>query len=613
MNNKNYKLLALSAIALLLSACNGGGGGSQGGESSQGGGSSQSSQSGGGGEEVNHYIANALDLMKITNAGKEVTGEYELTADITYDSFYGEEYATTIFSGKLEGNGHTITILSESLCDTGIFYKIGENGSVNNLKIKGVIVAANLHPSVGSLANYNDGSITNITTYGENFKSGTVTYDDGISSTGGKLGDYTKFDTDGGGAGGIVGTNNGSIKYSVNNMRVSAVVGGGGIAAINNGLISECYNLGAIGTTGAASSNVDPTYDYSCLGGIAGVNYGRIEKCLNKNQVFAARFYKLYPKTEEQKTNDEYSSGSNYRIRIGGIVGVNIGAKEADVYTGGIVSESMNFGRIHGDRRVGGIAGESSGSVTNCFSSCFVGARESLGGIVGYQPNDNPGEVKYCLSINRIRSNSRDITLEDGTQVTAPELINNKGSETISNVVNYYKVARVADHCLGHNNCGEIDPEGEGNVTSTGNYAQDKFEAAIYNPEIWSEYVALSDEIASLNSSYQVYLHNHLMWQEVSVKVVGLDKQEKTVKVLKGMDYTDVCEVATGPVYSGSFTGINYGCNLGVRGDSELANLGQTANDGMKVIFVTEQGNRASMIDVITSDATLYAMQIPAE
>ena len=495
---------------------------------------------------------------------------------------------------------------------TGIFYKIGANGKVNNLKIKGVIVASNLHPSVGSLANYNEGLITNVTTYGENFKSGTNTYDDGISSTGGTLGDHTSLAT-AGGAGGVVGTNDGTIKYCVNNMRVSAVVGGGGIAAVNNGLISECYNIGAIGTTGAASSNVDPTFDYSCLGGIVGVNYGKVQRCLNKNQVFAARHYKLYPKTEEQKTNDDYFSGSNYRIRIGGLVGINIGAKDSNGYTGGIITESMNFGRIHGDRRVGGIAGESTGSITNCVSSCFQGARESLGGIVGYQPDSDPGEVKYCVAVNRIQSNSRDIVLEDGTQVTAPKLENNKGTETASNVANYYKVARVASNCLGHNNCGEINPEGENNVTSTGNYAQDKFEQAIYDSEIWSEYVALSDEIAALNSSYQFYLHNHFLWQEVTIKVVGLDKSEKNMTVLKGMDYTDVCALSTGPLYSGSFTGINYGCNLGVREDSELANLGQTANDGMKLMFLTEQGNNSSAIDVITSDATLYAVQVPAE
>ena len=612
MNNNIKKLLVLTAAGLLLVACGGSSSGTQS-NSSGGGGSSQGGGGGGEGSQPidNGDIANALQLTKITNAGKEVTGEYQLTNDIVYDSFYGDGYESTIFSGTLNGNGHTITILSESLCDTGIFFKIGAAGVVKNLKIKGVISASTLHTSVGALANYNLGTIENVVTYGENYKSGTITYDDGISSTGGKLGDYTCLDTEGG-AGGIVGTNNGTIKYSINHMRVSAKVGGGGIAGINNGLISECYNMGAVGTTGAASSNVDPAYDYSVLGGIAGLNKGVVEKCLNQNQIFAARFYKLYPKTEEQMENSEYYNGTNYRIRIGGIVGMNLGTSEAGVYTGGIVRDSMNYGRIHGDRRVGGIAGESSGSITNCFSSCFAGARESLGGIVGYQSEAEPGEVKYCVSINRIRSNSRAIALEDGTEVTAPELTNNTGTSTLSNIVNYYKCARVADNCLYHNNCGEIDPLGENNATSTGNYTQDKFEDTVYNEEHWSAFVDKPDEICALNGSYQVYLHNHLKWQEVTVKVVGLDKEERELTVLKGVDYTRVCALSADK-YAGSFTGINYGCNFGVREDSELANLGQKANDGMKVVFLSDKDNPNSIVDVITGNTTLYAKQVTAE
>lgn len=608
MNNNIKKLLVLTAAGLLMVACNKGGDNNQGGETSSGG-TSSGQQSGS--SQDNGEISSSLQLGKITKAGKEVTGEYQLTADITYDSFYGEEYEATVFSGTLNGNGHTITILSESLCDTGLFYKIGASGVVKNLKIKGVISASTLHPSVGALANYNLGTIENVATYGENYKSGTVTYDDGMSSTSGTLGDYTCLDT-AGGAGGIVGTNNGTIKYSKNYMRVSAKVGGGGIAGINNGLISECYNMGAVGTTGAASSNIDPVYDYSVMGGIAGLNKGIVEKCMNKNQVFAARHYKLYPKTEEQLTNDEYFNGTNYRIRIGGIVGMNIGTKEAEAYTGGIVRDSMNFGRIHGDRRVGGIVGESSGSVTNCFSSCFMGARESLGGIVGYQADANPGEVKYCLSISRIQSNTREIQIDAETTVTAPALTNNKGTTEISNIVNYYKCAKYADNCLFHNNCGEIDPEGQNNATSTGNYAQDKFEASVYNEEHWSEFVDTPAEIAALNGSYQVFLHNHLKWQEVTVKVIGLDKQEKEFNVLKGMNYSHISELS-GDKYGGSFTGINYGCNLGVRSDSELANFGQTPNDGMKVVFLADKDNLDSVVDIIMDNTTLYAKQIAAE
>ena len=343
-------------------------------------------------------IDSADELRSLVNKGETITKDYELGADIYYSSFSNDLYLATIFDAKFDGKGHTIYLLSEDLSDTGIFYKIGSNGSIKNLNVRAVVTAGSVVPSVGAIANFNDGLIENVNVYGENYKEDSITYQDGISSTGGMVGSYADLDKEGG-AGGIVGTNNGTIKLSKNYARVSAVTGGGGIAGVNNGTIEECYNMGAVGTTGTASSNNDSAYDYSTLGGIAGLNKGTIKNCINKNQVFAARYWKLYPKTDEQKENPEYSTATNYRNRIGGIAGMNLAVKEADNYVGGIITGSMNFGRVHGDMRVGGIAGESSGYIADCFASCYVGARESLGGIVGYQKDDNPGVVTHCASI----------------------------------------------------------------------------------------------------------------------------------------------------------------------------------------------------------------------
>ncbi|MBE6142475.1 MAG: hypothetical protein E7177_00610 [Erysipelotrichaceae bacterium] len=603
------KLLVLSLVSLMFVGCNNQGSSSEAHSSSE----SQVQQSSS--EQVSSSVIeddpnidSEEELKALVNKGETITKDYQLTKDIYYSSFAGEDYYATTFNGKFNGNGHTIYLLAENLSDTGIFYKIGEQGEVKNLNIRLVLTAGDSIPSVGGVANYNEGLITNVNVYGENYKEESITYQDGISSTGGEVGSYMILD-EAGGAGGIVGTNNGTIKYCKNYARVSAVTGGGGIAGVNNGLIEECYNLGAIGTTGTASSNVDKIYDYSTLGGIAGVNKGTITKCMNRNQVFAARYYKLYPKTEEQKENSEYSTGTNYRNRIGGIAGINIGTKDGDNYTKGIITESLNFGRVHGDMRVGGIAGESSGYIANCFASGFVGARESLGGIVGYQKDDNPGKVTHCVTVNRIKSNDRAITLEDGTQVTAPELTANKGKDTISNVVNYYKVAKYADNCLMHNNCGEIDPIGENNAASTGNYKKDVADVTFYNEEHWSEFEEDCAVMNGLNSSYQVALHNHLLWQEVDVKVVDLAGNEKTVTLLKGVNYTNILTDSSGK-YTGSFTGIANGCSLGVIPSHELANLGITPNDGMVLKFVSDKNNPDSVVDIITDDTMLYAIQV---
>ena len=597
----------LPAFVLLLAGCNGATNTPTTSTSNPGGESSPTTSE----VTFDSTIGSGEELKAMVNSKQTLTGNFTLESDIFYDSYYSDDYAATIFNGTFSGNNHTITILAENLSDTGIFYKIGEEGLIRDLKIRVVLTAGDTIPSVGALANYNHGTVQTVSVYGESYKEETTTYQDGIYSTGGTAGDYTCLET-AGGAGGIVGTNYGTVQFSKNYARVSAVVGGGGIAGVNKGTINECYNLGAVGTTGTASSNDDPTYTYSVIGGIAGLNEGTIKNSINENQVFVTRYYKLYPKTEEQKENDNYSVTSNYRIRVGGIAGMNLGKKEGEKYVGGIIENCMNFGRIHGDMRVGGIAGESNGLVSNCLSSCFQGARESLGGIVGYQKDDDPGKVEYCIAINRVQSNKRDITLDDGTTVTAPELTNNKGTSEISNIVNYYKVAKYADNCLGHNNCGEIDPIGENNTTSTGNYKQDPAEASFANSGAWSKYVEAPAEMAGLNKSYQVYLHNHLNWQEVSVDVVDLAGNKTTLNLLRGVDYTQILTEADG-TYSGNSTGIKYGCHLGVVPGSELANLGVKANSGMKVKFVTDLNNKdTTEVDIITGNQTVYAIQVAA-
>ena len=201
--------------------------------------------------------------------------------------------------------------------------------------------------------------------------------------------------------------------------------------------------------------------------------------------------------------------------------------------------------------------------------------------------------------------------MEDGSTVTAPELTANKGTATISNVVNYYKVAKYASYSLMHNNCGEINPIGDGNESSTGNYKAEDATASFYTSGNWSDYVEEPAEMSGLNKSYQVYLHNHLKWQEVNVEVVDLAGNTKTVSVLKGVDYTNILS-DDGGTFSGSFTGIANGSCLGIVPTHELANLGVKPNDGMKIKFVSNPEDPTSVVDLIKDDTKLYAIQVAA-
>ena len=121
-------------------------------------------------QQVDFNIDSEEELRALVNKGSTITDTYELTTDIYYSSFANDDYYATIFDGTFNGNGHTIYLLAENLSDTGVFYKIGANGKVDNLNIRLSITAGDSIPSVGGVANYNEGLITNVAIYGENFK-----------------------------------------------------------------------------------------------------------------------------------------------------------------------------------------------------------------------------------------------------------------------------------------------------------------------------------------------------------------------------------------------------------------------------------------------------------
>ena len=99
---------------------------------------------------------------------------------------------------------------------------------------------------------------------------------------------------------------------------------------------------------------------------------------------------------------------------VGGLIGNNSGEisqcwTQAGVngykFAGGLIgknesqiSESFAYGNVSGDSYVGGFIGENLSNsytrVENCYTECNVTAVETAGGFVGY--NDNP--VLYCYS-----------------------------------------------------------------------------------------------------------------------------------------------------------------------------------------------------------------------
>lgn len=574
-----------------------------------------------------YIIESSNSFNYLAHYGGLVSGNFRITKDFNITTKYSPNYEATIFNGTLDGQNHTITLdtyldnisaVTYGLGDCGLIYTIGLDGSVSNLNIVGALNGS--HKSIGTIANHNLGTIENIKTYGvsmhasNGYNSGVrlmTTYEEGdeviIDDFGrvGMLEDLSK-----GGAGGIVGTNRGLIQNCINRMLVAATIGGGGISGLNYGTIENCFNLGAIGTTGNNAINSsyynDPVYSFSYIGGISGANFGTIHQCGNSNQVFVAR--------APWKYNDAPVGYSDYinRIRVGGIVGYNEGTYDeaTSSYTGGIITECFNFGRVHGDMQVGGIAGYSSGYVASCQAICPVGGRFCVGGIVGWMSGDNPNDrisvVTHCYSTNRMVTGSAGSYLDiNGNSVTGVALIQLSSTVSTTNVEEYYNVAKYATNCIYHNYSGTSKPlnpaTGEldtASTSTTATFDDSSKRAVIAGSGAWAEYINPDEAtaIVGFNSSWQAHLNVVLSWMNKTITFVN-GSTSTTIRGVVGIDYVNRV-VAKSSYYAGPLSS-NYSC----------AKADKLPTLGANQVWVTEQGNIDSIWDgYLTDNITVYAM-----
>ena len=85
-------------------------------------------------------------------AQMRANGNYILTEDITVSTPYAND-----FSGTFDGNGHTITLnISSTSYNTGLFSKIGQNGTVKNVITAGSVTGKSV---TGAVAGLNYGTI----------------------------------------------------------------------------------------------------------------------------------------------------------------------------------------------------------------------------------------------------------------------------------------------------------------------------------------------------------------------------------------------------------------------------------------------------------------------
>lgn len=229
--------------------------------------------------------------------------------------------AVPVFAGVFDGQGHTISGFQYGGDGyvAGLFRYIEKDGVVENLILKGEVIATDEKECTGGLCGVNYGTIQKCsfqgTVSGRNIVGGLVGINEGTgsiwnSTAGGRVTGYYS-------TGGIVGINHGEIAACTNRV------------CVNNDTewVEEDDEMG-MGLFLSISLNDSEAEIFSGVdtGGIAGHSDGMITGCIN------------YGKIGYEHTG----------YNIGGIAGRQ----------SGVLSSCRNYGTVYGRKDVGGIVGQ---------------------------------------------------------------------------------------------------------------------------------------------------------------------------------------------------------------------------------------------------------------
>ena len=315
------------------------------------------------------------------NSG-DTSSNARLMNDITLDKTtqwtpIGTDADGMRFTGTFDGQNHTITGLYIDGTEdyVGLFGCIGKNGlatgTVKNVTLADVHVSGRYY--VGGVCGYNYGTLKN-----NSNNNGTVTVTD--------TGSYV---------GGICGYNDGgTVEDCTSGCTVSGKHYTGGICGSNGGqssalgYIRNCYNIGAVTSTGYH------------IGGVCGRNYGKLQNCHNTGDVtgstggfYAAGVcgYNGYNSDGTSIVEKSYNAGNvSGGTSVGGVCG----------YNNSNVKESYNIGTVTSTtgKNVAGVCGENATSahVQDCY---YLDTSETHagGGISKTLAEFNSGEVAYLL------------------------------------------------------------------------------------------------------------------------------------------------------------------------------------------------------------------------
>ena len=234
----------------------------------------------------------------------------------------------------------------------------------------------------------------------------------------------------------------------------------GGIAGVNKGVINESSFSGKVNAstaTGAiAGYNHENAKIVSCTsdadilatnqtGGIAGVNDGLISSCTSKSRVNTQELDTTLDIGGVDVGTLNLTQNVIDRNDMGGIAGESTG----------IISDCVNYGKIgfaHTGYNVGGIAGKQSGKVITCSNEGEIYGRKDVGGIVGQAEPDIESEYLN----DRVDDVQSSIDIINSTLNNMSSSMNNASSDVKSyteNIIGQYKelLDKLQDKLNGNN------------------------------------------------------------------------------------------------------------------------------------------------------------------
>lgn len=234
--------------------------------------------------------------------------------------------------------------------------------------------------------------------------------------------------------GGIAGVNKGVINESSFSGKVNASTATGAIAGYNheNAKIVSCTSDADI----LATNQTD---------GIAGVNDGLISSCTSKSRVNTQELDTTLDIGGVDVGTLNLTQNVIDRNDMGGIAGESTG----------IISDCVNYGKIgfaHTGYNVGGIAGKQSGKVITCSNEGEIYGRKDVGGIVGQAEPDIESEYLN----DRVDDVQSSIDIINSTLNNMSSSMNNASSDVKSyteNIIDQYKelLDKLQDKLNGNN------------------------------------------------------------------------------------------------------------------------------------------------------------------